>query len=296
MTMSDLKKQIKNYLMASVEGDILNKELFASLRQAAYDLGLSEADLQCLIGIAQEELTAEKKHIQQPNEHPDLAPLKEEKLQIHEPNLEESPAHESAIYDKPLHLLADLNCESHMSDKQTPHPTPSSPERVSLYYLEDSKSKSAANMLINKKILPLLLLVFLLVAAGIGAFFWHQHQRAANGTLTNYLQTTTVASDSKLVKANIAGKYQGTVTYRKTEEPITVEIYDIQKAVNQRFLFQFRGELVQRKQAIQGFGEVEFTDNTIYLGHRLMGDAVLVTNPDGSIAIRGTDFQLVKKP
>jgi hypothetical protein len=67
-------------------------------------------------------------------------------------------------------------------------------------------------------------------------------------------------------------------------------------AVNQRFRFEFRGELQQRKQNMQGFGEAELSKGTIYMGHRLMGDATISKADDGTVTIKGTNFELIKKP
>ncbi len=150
-----------------------------------------------------------------------------------------------------------------------------------------------------KKIIPLVIAFMVLGGGGIAAFFWYKNKHSSGIAPSKKTETVTLPSftgSSNLIETDVTGTYSGTVTNRGETEVVQIEIYDVKTAVNQRLRFQFRGKLQQRRQNMQGFGEMELSKGTIYMGHRLMGDAAISKADDGTVTIQGANFQLAKKP
>ncbi|WP_448519890.1 hypothetical protein [Rhodoflexus sp.] len=320
MTINDLKTQIRQCLQESIAAGstTIRDEFRPALLQQAQLLGLSDADLQRLISIVSKEQEAKLSKeedifsvdwlTEQTTE--DEAALKEaeaQKLAAAEEarRLAELRAKEEAIARKKAEEEAverhNRQIREKMHEKNgaiEPQPVSAEPPPVSAKKptFEGKKQPSdGGNTSPFKKVLPLIIAFLVLGGGGIAAFFWYN----ANHATTKRRQAETrlpLLIGLNLNATDIEGIYNGTMRDGDRDESVQIEIYNLKPSVNQRFTFQFKGKRERREQNIQGPGELEFSTGSIFIAHRLMGEAIITKTDEGTINIAGANFQLAKKP
>jgi hypothetical protein len=375
MTLDELKIQIKLYLVASIESGLFTKDhgynFRPELQQRAYQLGLSDADLQQLINIVGSELNLNEiceraRHRQSLGEcllpsvseniamatdstiaPPSLIADNQEKSPTIAAELEQQEQVKPELSQEKGALNIPPSFEGLRSDEEMQKRTQEEEEQ---YYLteflfqqkaiarkkaeleaierhnrlihqkQEAENSTAAqqpplenatfegknkntetvktNSSLIKQIVPFIIAFLVLGIGGIAAFFWYKNNYLQDDAFSKKTEMTATYSltGSNLAETDVEGVYVGFVGNRNNAEPIQIKIFDVRKAVNQRFVFQFRGNQRQVRRNIQGFGQVELSKGTIYMGHRLMGDAVISKADNGTVSIRGANFQLSKKP
>ncbi|MCS6968661.1 MAG: hypothetical protein RMJ44_12335 [Cytophagales bacterium] len=104
-----------------------------------------------------------------------------------------------------------------------------------------------------------------------------------------------IPSANSRLASELEGEYFGSVTCSQTPEPVRVTIYELRPTLKYRVMFHFKGFMQQRQQNMYGFGEIDLRNFSIFMAHRLMGEATISKQSDGSIKIEGNGFQLTKK-
>lgn len=316
MTLNDLKEQIRHYWQESkaVGNPTISDEFRPLLQQQAQLLGLSDADLQRLINIVGKETDAQEEEedifdwtahlpateenssetVSNQGQEAEEQARRLAELRAKEEALARQKAEEEAVE---RHNRQILEQQQRQTNPITASPRLSLEESVSKPTFEGSpkRDKQAAKSPIQK-VFPWIAAFLLLGAGGVAAFFWYKPEKVKGGASVVERATLPPIIGNDFSATEMAGVYNGTIRYRDEDDPVQIEIYNVKPAVNQRFTFQFRGMQERRRQKMQGPGEVELSKGSIFIAHRLMGEATIIQEDDGTIRIQGATYQLVKKP